>query len=164
VKKTLRRLVCKTNALSMKHLACFSSLLAALCFGLPATGLSRDSHFDRCDWHGHFYFPGVRVYGPRYYGYGSPYYYGPYYGPSVAYSYSGDSGPAYRGGRVDDGAADDLTVEVQRALRHDGYYRGEIDGDIGAGTRAAIRQFQYDHRLEVTGRIDRALVHSLGIE
>jgi peptidoglycan hydrolase-like protein with peptidoglycan-binding domain len=64
---------------------------------------------------------------------------------------------------VDDRTGD-LTSDVQRVLRHDGYYRGDIDGDIGPGTRAAIRQYQYDHHLEVTGRIDRSLLGSLGIE
>ena len=43
-------------------------------------------------------------------------------------------------------------------------YRGEIDGDIGPGTRAAIRRYQYERRLEVTGRIDRSLLRSLGLD
>ena len=147
----------------MKNLAHFSSLVAALCLGLPAAGLSHDRQANLCDWHGHYWGGGIRVY-PPYYGYYGAYpYYAPYYGPSVSFSYAPDSSPTYRGARGDD-RADGLTVDVQRALRHDGYYRGDIDGDIGPGTRGAIRQYQYDHHLEVTGRIDRSLLRSLGIE
>jgi hypothetical protein len=147
----------------MNHVARFSSLVAALCLGLPATGLCSDRHTDKCDWHGHFRGPGFRVYPPYFAYYGAYPWYAPYYGPSVAFSYAPDSAPVYRGARVDDHAGD-LTVEVQRALGQGGYYRGELDGDIGPGTRGAIRQYQYDHHLEVTGRIDRTLLHSLGIE
>jgi len=147
----------------MKNLARFSSLVAALCLGLPTTGLSNDRHPDLCAWHGRYWRPGIRVY-PPFLGFYAPFpYYAPYYGPSVAYTYAPDSGPTYRGARVED-RADDLNVDVQRALSHDGYYRGDIDGDVGPGTRGAIRQYQYDHHLEVTGRIDRSLLHSLGIE
>jgi peptidoglycan hydrolase-like protein with peptidoglycan-binding domain len=107
----------------------------------------------------------VRFYGPwlppvPLYG-GWPYY--GYYGPPVGVSVGAEPGPTYRGARVDD-RGDDLSLDVQRALRRDGYYHGEVDGDVGAGTRGAIRQYQYDHRLEVTGRIDRALLHSLGLD
>lgn len=60
-------------------------------------------------------------------------------------------------------SSDDLTVDVQRALARRGYYRGSIDGDIGPGTRAAIRSYQYTRGLEVTGRIDGTLLRSLGV-
>jgi hypothetical protein len=97
----------------------------------------------------------------------APYYYDGYYGgPSVGVSVSG--GPYYGEGGYHSARAedhgDDLAIDVQRALRRDGYYHGSIDGDIGSGTRAAIRQYQYDHHLEVTGRIDRSLVHSLALD
>ena len=60
-------------------------------------------------------------------------------------------------------SSDALAVDVQRALARKGYYRGGIDGDIGPGTRAAIRSYQYQRGLEVTGRIDGTLLRSLGI-
>ena len=153
----------------MNSLVRFSSLVAALCLGLPATGLSHDRHANLCDWHGHFRGPGIRFCTPHFAFYGGFPFYPYYYGPSVAYSYAPDAepgpgpGPTYRGEQTDDRAGD-LTTDVQRALRHDGYYRGDIDGDIGPGTRAAIRQYQYDNHLEVTGRIDRSLLRFLGIE
>lgn len=56
-----------------------------------------------------------------------------------------------------------IEVDVQVALRRAGYYRGPIDGDIGAGSRSAIRNYQYDRGLPVTGRIDAYLLDSLGL-
>ena len=56
-----------------------------------------------------------------------------------------------------------VAVDVQVALRRRGYYRGPIDGDIGPGSREAIRAYQYDHRLRVTGYITDSLLRSLGI-
>jgi len=173
----------------MKNLARLSSLAAALCLGIPATGFSHDHHDGHGNWNGgHSSGHGGYCYGSHHgyyhgghYGYyrsypfvsAYPYYAAPYYydnsyyggvyddGPSVGVSIS-PSAP-YRGTRADD-RADGLTIDVQRALRRDGYYRGSIDGDLGAGTRGAIRQYQYDHHLEVTGRIDRSLLRSLELD
>jgi hypothetical protein len=166
----------------MRYLARLSSLAAALCLGFPATGFTHGSHGGSCGgwhgnscntgWHGGYYCaPHYHPYGAcfpfvaGYPYYAVPYYGAPYYGayydsPSVGVSMT--TSHIYRGTRVDD-RADDLAIDVQRALRHDGYYRGDIDGDIGAGTRGAIRQYQYDHHLEVTGRIDGALLRSLSL-
>jgi hypothetical protein len=153
----------------MKNLARLSGLVAALCLVVPATSFAHDHHGG---FHGRF------SCGPRFFGLGAfpfiaaapyfAYYDAPYYdtyyaGPSVGVSASTGPYGSYRGAPVDD-HSDDLAIDVQRALRRDGYYRGSIDGDIGSGTRAAIRQFQYDHHLEVTGRIDRALLHSLDLD
>lgn len=97
----------------------------------------------------------------------SPAYYGPeaYYG-SGAYYDSYPTRAVYRGvpvNRYRENARydDDLSVDVQRALARRGFYRGSIDGDVGPGTRAAIRSYQYDRGLEVTGRIDNSLLRSL---
>ena len=54
-----------------------------------------------------------------------------------------------------------VETEVQRGLARHGYYRGPIDGDIGPGSRAAIRAFQYDNGLAPTGRIDHGLLAAL---
>ncbi len=56
-----------------------------------------------------------------------------------------------------------IEADVQLALRRNGYYAGPIDGDLGPGTRAAIRDYQYDRRLPVSGRIDTYLLRSLGL-
>jgi Putative peptidoglycan binding domain len=133
---------------------------------------------------------GSRAYYAPYYGY-RPYYGGgygyrayPYFRPSVSFGFysapayydtpdydydSYSTRPIYRGVvRPDYGYRggsynDDLAVDVQRALARRGFYRGAIDGDVGPGTRAAIRSFQYNRGLTVTGRIDGSLLRSLGL-
>ncbi|MEI6350552.1 MAG: peptidoglycan-binding domain-containing protein [Verrucomicrobiota bacterium] len=106
------------------------------------------------DWHGgHHWWGGSRtqisvgVGGYPYgYGYYRPY---PYYyeaRPSVVYV---------------DRARGSVEVDVQRELRRKGYYGGPVDGDIGPQTRAAIRAYQVDKALPVTGRIDTPLLSSL---
>lgn len=105
-----------------------------------------------------------RYYGSGYrYGYGYPYGYGynSYYRsiPSVSFVYSSTpryySTPVYR-------TSTSLEASVQRALKRQGYYYGAVDGDIGPGSRSAIRSYQSEHGLAVTGRIDSALIRSLG--
>ena len=102
---------------------------------------------------------GSSYYGSSYYG-RSPYYYSR---PSVGYSYHSRPSAVYRGQPVYGSYSDGLAVDVQRELRRRGYYRGAIDGDIGPGSRAAIREYQYDRGLSTTGRIDSSLLRSLGI-
>lgn len=162
----------------MKHLALFSSLLGAFCLAAPATGWSsnRGHHHggsSHCgSYHSHYSRgycgPSIayRSYRPYYYSSFYPsygYYPYSYYGsgPSIGFSYT--STPSYyRDSRSAD-YDDDLAVDVQRALARRGYYRGSIDGEVGPGTRGAIREYQYRNRLEVTGRIDRSLLRSLGL-
>ena len=50
-------------------------------------------------------------------------------------------------------ASDDVK-EVQQTLRDTGHYTGPVDGILGSRTRAAIRQYQRDENLPVTGRLD----------
>ncbi len=56
-----------------------------------------------------------------------------------------------------------VVVDVQRRLRHEGYYYGAVDGVIGPGTRGAIASYQRDHGLAPTGRINGALLDSLDL-
>ena len=53
------------------------------------------------------------------------------------------------------------TIQVQAALRKLGYYTGSIDGLMGPATQTAIRTFQIDHGLSVTGKIDDKLEREL---
>jgi hypothetical protein len=99
-------------------------------------------------------------YGGYGYGYGYPYYYSR---PSIGFSYYSSPTTVYRGRTAGSYYADSLSVDVQRELRRRGYYRGSIDGDIGPGSRAAIRNYQADRGLAPTGRIDSTLLRSLGI-
>ena len=56
-----------------------------------------------------------------------------------------------------------LVAHVQEKLRGYGYYRGSVDGLTGAGTRSAIRAYQVDRGIRVTGRIDEELLSDLGL-
>ena len=53
---------------------------------------------------------------------------------------------------------------AQQRLKDDGYYSGPVDGLLGPTTVAALRAYQRDHRLTVTGRLDQATVSSLASE
>ena len=159
-----------------------TAVLAGLVFAAPATGFTKDKHHHDSD-HGHAVY--VQPYCAPSYGYG---YHSHYYSrPSVSLGFY--SSPAYYNSpdydddsystrsyyrtvprtsysysyRSSSSSGDELAVDVQRALARRGFYRGGIDGDIGPGTRAAIRAYQYNHGLEVTGRIDGTLLRSLGI-
>jgi len=57
--------------------------------------------------------------------------------------------------------AGSLVREVQQTLKDQGYDPGPVDGAMGAGTRSALRQFQADAGLAVTGRIDDPTVAAL---
>lgn len=51
--------------------------------------------------------------------------------------------------------------DVQIRLAELGYYNGAIDGIVGPRTIQAIRRFQSDHYLEVTGYLDAATLQRL---
>ena len=53
------------------------------------------------------------------------------------------------------------TAEVQRLLAARGYYAGAVDGVAGPATRSAIRRFQKDAGLPVTGAVDAGLSRAL---
>ena len=166
----------------MKMFRFLPALLAALCFTLPTSAFSRDKVkiYRDLDGDGHYnkktYDVGrrhgsSRHYRPHYYGsryrpyYHRPHYYGYGYYPRTSFGVT-VTRPSYYATEVYRGRAgynDDLASDVQVALRRRGYYRGAIDGDIGPGSRSAIRAYQSDRGLAVTGRIDSALLRSLGI-
>ena len=149
----------------MKTTALLPALIASFVAAAPVTGYcgrhhdhDHDDHHHDYDDHHHYY----QSY--RSYGYSDPYCYNRpyYYGPTFGFSYYSRPSYSYRGYSANYGS-DSLAVDVQRALRRHGYYRGPVDGDIGPGSRSAIRAYQADHRLFVTGRIDTALLRALGI-
>jgi peptidoglycan hydrolase-like protein with peptidoglycan-binding domain len=51
--------------------------------------------------------------------------------------------------------------QVQRALEEDGYYVGDNRGNFCWETRTAVRRYQRDKGLVMTGKIDDTLLKSL---
>ena len=119
-------------------------------------------------------------------GYCAPsfYYPAPYYPPPVAYVpppvYAAQpfytappvyQGPVYQGlppsssvnYRLLAPSGSHLVAQVQEKLRGYGYYRGGVDGLAGTGTRSAIRAYQVDRGIQVTGRVDEELLSDLGL-
>ncbi|MBI3950631.1 MAG: peptidoglycan-binding protein [Acidobacteria bacterium] len=63
----------------------------------------------------------------------------------------------------EDYSSRNMVERAQRALQEQGYYDGVIDGTLGPRTEQAIREFQRDHRLPVTGQLDEQTASALGI-
>jgi hypothetical protein len=131
------------------------------------------------NWHGGGYGYGRGYYNGRYY-YGRGYYYNGryFYGPGFGfYGYPWwpwwggygfyYPGPYYAYGGYDDPPNSNSTPQfnttraVQAALAWRGYYSGRIDGVMGPETRSAIRAFQKQQGLPVTGEVDSATTRAL---
>ena len=54
-------------------------------------------------------------------------------------------------------------LQMQQALNDAGYHLGEPDGKMGPGTTAALKKFQTDRHLPVTGKLDAITLNTLGI-
>lgn len=52
---------------------------------------------------------------------------------------------------------------LQRLLQERGFYRGQIDGDFGLTTQRAVRAFQRQQGLAVTGVVNQATWRALGV-
>src|SRR5712691_6096840 len=59
--------------------------------------------------------------------------------------------------------ADQTTATVQRVLKDQGFYYGDINGQKTADTTAAIRRYQIRNGLQITGEIDAETLRSLGV-
>jgi hypothetical protein len=123
---------------------------------------SRDHSWNghRCHWHNNAWI----IYDPWPYWWGFGYY--PYYSSSYyddGYyddNYSSNDYPQEQ--QPTETVYDSSRVsQVQSALSREGYYSGAIDGRLNANTRAALRNYQRDHHLAVTGNIDRGIVDGL---
>jgi photosystem II stability/assembly factor-like uncharacterized protein len=58
---------------------------------------------------------------------------------------------------------DESVVQAQQALAAAGYHLGEPDGKSGPATTAALKKFQTDRHLPVTGKLDAITLAALGI-
>jgi len=59
--------------------------------------------------------------------------------------------------------ADDQTQAVQQALKDQGFYYGQVDGQAGSETDAAIKRYQIRQGLDVTGKLDEPTLDSLNL-
>jgi len=105
----------------------------------------------------------------------APYYYDPYmpidngypvYGggdvpQDPSYNQSQDGRHYDRGGGGDDHS---IVAQVQEHLASGGYYKGSIDGVTGSRTYYAIRAYQREHHLPVTGEISDELLSDMGLQ
>ena len=54
-------------------------------------------------------------------------------------------------------------MEIQRALADRGYYKGEINGQWGAESVEALKQFQSEQKLVVDGKLGALSLIALGL-
>jgi peptidoglycan hydrolase-like protein with peptidoglycan-binding domain len=59
--------------------------------------------------------------------------------------------------------ADQLVERVQQALKDQGFYYGEVTGEMNANVAAAIRRYQIRNGLQVSGELNSETLQSLGI-
>ena len=60
--------------------------------------------------------------------------------------------------------ADQLVENVQQALKDEGFYYGEVNGDMNANLTAAIRRYQIRNGLQVTADLNDETLQSLGLK
>jgi hypothetical protein len=109
-------------------------------------------------WYHHNYDRLVIVGGGNYYWDGGYWY--PAWGYNPAYNLYAYDGPIYS---YDNLPPDEVIVNVQTALQDEGYYTGDVDGQLGQQTRDALAAYQQDHDLEVTSAVDEPTVEALGL-
>src|ERR1043166_8963673 len=59
--------------------------------------------------------------------------------------------------------ADQLVQTVQQTLKEQGFYYGEVTGEMNATLTAAIRRYQIRNGLQVNGQLNSETLQSLGI-
>ena len=60
--------------------------------------------------------------------------------------------------------ADQLVERVQQVLKDQGFYYGEVTGEMNANVTAAIRRYQIRNGLQVSGQLNAETLQSLGID
>ena len=115
-------------------------------------------HHDRRWWRSHY--SRISLFAGGYYFWNDGYWY-PAYGYDPYYSTYTYDEPIYG---YNDLAPGQVIANVQAALQEQGYYRDAVDGLIGPNTRAALSNFQRDHRLPITAAIDGPTLQALGLD
>ena len=57
----------------------------------------------------------------------------------------------------------EAVMAAQRRLHDKGFYKGNYDGRMGPETQSAIREFQKNSNLNVTGKLDEGTLSRLGV-
>src|SRR5438132_10775737 len=117
----------------------------------------RERH-DRSWWRQHF--TTIVLVGGGYYYFDAGYWF-PAWGYDPGYEFYDYDGPIYTYGNL---LPDEVILNVQRALKEEGYYAGGLNGSLNAVTRQAIANYQSDAGLVVNGIIDGPTVAALGLE
>ena len=60
--------------------------------------------------------------------------------------------------------ADQLVERVQQALKDQGFYYGEVTGEMNANVTAAVRRYQIRNGLQVSGQLNAETLQSLGLD
>jgi peptidoglycan hydrolase-like protein with peptidoglycan-binding domain len=60
--------------------------------------------------------------------------------------------------------ADQLVERVQQALKDQGFYYGQVTGEMNANVTAAIRRYQIRSGLQVSGQLNAETLQSLGLD
>jgi peptidoglycan hydrolase-like protein with peptidoglycan-binding domain len=60
--------------------------------------------------------------------------------------------------------ADQLVERVQQVLKDQGFYYGEVTGEMNANVTAAVRRYQIRNGLQVSGELNSETLQSLGID
>jgi photosystem II stability/assembly factor-like uncharacterized protein len=71
--------------------------------------------------------------------------------------------PVARTAKGQSSPSSDVVLRAQELLNSAGYHMGEPDGKPGPATTAALKKFQGDRHLPVTGRLDAITLAALGI-
>lgn len=61
------------------------------------------------------------------------------------------------------GVTQDVILAAQQKLNSDGYTAGTPDGKLGPATRSAIRKYQADKKLSVSGELDESTLSHLDV-
>ncbi len=101
----------------------------------------------------------IALFAGGYYYWDNNYWY-PAYGYDPYYSTYTYDEPIYGYNNLQPGQ---VIANVQQALQEQGYYDDEVDGLIGPRTRAALRGFQRDNGMPITGAIDGPTLKALGL-
>lgn len=63
--------------------------------------------------------------------------------------------------RQNDPLSTNEVKEIQEYLAKEGYYTSEIDGNVGRGTRKALRKYQKDHALPQDGYANKEILKKM---